>query len=59
MEVMWQRREIENYFCREEALLAFARHAQPDDLFGHAERERREEVIVYPRLKAGAFSRRG
>jgi len=31
-ELMWMRREIENYFCTEEVLLAFAAHEQPDDL---------------------------
>ncbi len=41
VELAWRRREIENYFCRESVLLAFARHDLPDDLFGHAERDRR------------------
>jgi hypothetical protein len=40
-EMMWSRREIENYFCTEEVLLAFASHGQPDDLFGQAEQTRR------------------
>ena len=44
-ETMWQRREIENYLCREQVLLAYARHDQPDDLFGQAEAGRREQVM--------------
>ncbi|MCX5684385.1 MAG: AAA family ATPase [Planctomycetota bacterium] len=40
-ELMWTRREIENYFCTEEVLLAFATYGQPDDLFGQAEEARR------------------
>ena len=45
VEMMWRRREIENYFCREEVLLAYARHDLPDDLFGRAETERRERAM--------------
>jgi ABC-type lipoprotein export system ATPase subunit len=41
MEMMWRRREIENYFCSEAVLLAYARHDLPDDLFGHAEQGKR------------------
>lgn len=44
-ETMWSRREIENYFCTEEVLLAYARHNQPDDLFGLAERNEREQAM--------------
>jgi hypothetical protein len=44
-ETMWQRREIENYLCQEETLLAYARADQPDDLFGYAEAQRREEIM--------------
>ena len=45
-EMMWKRREIENYLCSEESLLAYARRGQPeDDLFGHAEGVRREEAM--------------
>jgi len=42
---MWQRREIENYLCQREILLEYARHDLPDDLFGVAERERREQAM--------------
>ena len=41
VERSWQRREIENYFCTEAVLLAYAGHDQPDDLFGRVEAERR------------------
>ncbi len=41
VEVMWRRREIENYFCTENVLLAYAASETDNDLFGHAERERR------------------
>ena len=44
-ETMWQRREIENYLCQEEVLLAYARHDQPDDLFGRAESKQREQFM--------------
>lgn len=42
---MWRRREIENYFCMEETLLAYARYDIPDDLFGRADSQRREQVM--------------
>lgn len=44
-ETMWQKREIENYLCQESVLLAYARHDQPDDLFGRAEAGRREHLM--------------
>jgi energy-coupling factor transporter ATP-binding protein EcfA2 len=44
-EMMWQRREIENYFCTEEVLSAYARSGQPDDLFGRAEADRKEKIM--------------
>ncbi|MBI5524995.1 MAG: AAA family ATPase [Deltaproteobacteria bacterium] len=44
-ESMWQKREIENYLCQEEVLVAYARHEQPDDLFGRAEAARREQLM--------------
>jgi len=44
-EMMWRRREVENYFCSEEVLVAYAAHELPDDLFGHAEREQREQAM--------------
>ena len=42
-ETMWRRREIENYICMEEVLLSYARHDLPDDLFGKAESQHREQ----------------
>ena len=45
MEMMWQRNEIENYLCQEEVLLAYARADQPNDLFGQAEAQRREQTM--------------
>jgi hypothetical protein len=44
-ETMWRKREIENYLCRESVLIAYARHDQPDDLFGQAEAERRTQFM--------------
>ena len=44
-ETMWQKREIENYLCQESVLLAYARHDQPDDLFGRAEAGHREQIM--------------
>ncbi|MBE2233311.1 MAG: AAA family ATPase [Anaerolinea sp.] len=45
VELMWQRREVENYLCQREVLLAYARHDLPDDLFGLTERTRRERAM--------------
>ncbi|NUN97937.1 MAG: AAA family ATPase, partial [Candidatus Omnitrophica bacterium] len=45
LETMWSRREIENYFCTEEVLMAFARNDLPTDLFGLAEKSHRERVM--------------
>jgi len=44
-ETMWRRREIENYFCTEDVLLAYARHHLPNDLFGLAEGGSREQAM--------------
>ena len=45
VEHMWQQREIENYFCTKNVLMAYAGHNQPDDLFGRAEYEHRSRVM--------------
>ena len=46
VELMWSRREIENYFCTEEVLLAWVRsHDQPDGLFGLAETDKHERAM--------------
>jgi hypothetical protein len=42
---MWCRREIENYFCAEDVLLAYARYDLPDDLFGEAEKQKRVNAM--------------
>lgn len=44
-ELMWQRREIENYLCQKETLLAYARFSEGEDLFALAEAERRVEAM--------------
>lgn len=44
-ELMWAKREIENYFCTEEVLLAWATHDLADDIFGLAERETRQAAM--------------
>jgi hypothetical protein len=44
-ETMWRRKEIENYFCMEEVLLAYAGHDLPDDLFGRDESQQREQAM--------------
>lgn len=46
MELMWRRREIENYFCMQESLLAYARYDLPDDLFGNAEGDKRKTAMT-------------
>ena len=46
VETMWRRREIENYFCMEDVLLAYARYDLPtDDLFGETESRQREQAM--------------
>ena len=44
-ETMWRRREIENYFCMEDVLLAYARHDLPNRLFGQAQAQQREQAM--------------
>ncbi len=43
--IQWRRREIENYLCSKDVLLAYARHDQPNDLFGLAEAQKRQDII--------------
>lgn len=45
MQLMWQRRELENYICTEEVLLRYARGEESDDLFGAAEAENRIKTM--------------
>lgn len=44
-ELMWARRELENYFCSEEVLLGFARSGRPADLFEHAKSKQWEPAM--------------
>jgi ABC-type taurine transport system ATPase subunit len=44
-ELMWNRRELENYLCRRDVLMAYAKHGQDDDLFGMTERDRRSRAM--------------
>lgn len=45
-EMAWRRREIENYLCSEDALIAYARQEEgEDDLFARAEGARRETAM--------------
>lgn len=44
-EMMWARREIENYLCTHEVLHAWAGHDVNDDLFGIAERGKRQQAM--------------
>jgi hypothetical protein len=46
VELMWDRREIENYLCSREVLMAYARYDLPGDLFGAAEAERRQQAMA-------------
>lgn len=45
IELMWNRKEFENYLCMEEVLIAFARSGQTEDIFGMAEADDREKVM--------------
>jgi ABC-type lipoprotein export system ATPase subunit len=40
--LVWKRREIENYLCQEQVLMAYAKAEQSDDLFG----QRRQETMA-------------
>lgn len=49
-EVTWQRREIENYLCQPETLLAYAEGIENDEnlpgpLFAYAERNQRKQIM--------------
>jgi len=46
VETMWRKREIENYFCREDVLLSYAVSDVSDDLFGRAERQQRLDAMT-------------
>ncbi len=59
--LQWSRREIENYLCQKDVLLAYARQDQPEDLFGLAEARHREQVMedVIARLAEALHTLRG
>lgn len=44
-EMMWSRREIENYFCSENVLTAYAGRGLLNDLFDRAEKDEREQAM--------------
>jgi len=44
-QMIWQRKELENYLCMEDVLLAYARGQKLDDLFSVAESSRREKAM--------------
>lgn len=46
VELMWSKREIENYFCSEAVLMAWARGKGPADLIEMAEASLREEAMA-------------
>ena len=43
--IVWRRREIENYLCRREVLLRYAEGMEPDDLVGRAFRATRSDAM--------------
>jgi energy-coupling factor transporter ATP-binding protein EcfA2 len=43
--IVWRRREIENYLCRREVLLRYAEGMEPDDLVGLAFRASRRDAM--------------
>ncbi|MBN1901765.1 AAA family ATPase [Candidatus Sumerlaeota bacterium] len=46
VEMMWKRREIENYFCTKEVLISYAKHDRDEtDIFGLAEVTRRIKAM--------------
>ena len=45
LEVMWGKREIENYLCTEEVLIEYSRHGLTQDLFGVHEMATREQKM--------------
>jgi len=44
-QMIWQRKELENYLCMENVLLAYARGQKSDDLFSVAESSLREKAM--------------
>lgn len=46
VQLMWRKREIENYLCMREVLLEYTKSDLDDDLFGRAVAEERELVMI-------------
>jgi hypothetical protein len=44
-ELMWRKREIENYLCSRQVLLSYARGDDANDLFSRAEADHRVQVM--------------
>lgn len=44
-ELMWKKREIENYFCFESVLMAYVTSTEPSDLFALADQEKRKNAM--------------
>jgi hypothetical protein len=44
-EIVWHRRELENYLCREDVLLSYARGTVTHDLFSPSESEHRVDMM--------------
>lgn len=44
-ELFWRKREIENYLCFEEVLMAYAVHGLPDDLIGLVEKNEQRSIM--------------
>lgn len=44
-ETMWKKREVENYFCSEDVLMAYAESDEPNDLFALAEQGKRSKAM--------------
>ena len=44
-QIMWKRKELENYLCMEDVLLAYAKWQKWDDLFSLKESKRREKAM--------------
>ncbi len=45
IELMWTRRELENYICLERVLIRYAEGDEPDDLFSVPQRDRRVNIM--------------
>jgi energy-coupling factor transporter ATP-binding protein EcfA2 len=55
--VVWRKREIENYLCRREILVRYAEGMEPDDLVGRALRATRRDAMESAIEKVGGAIR--